>query len=298
VPRPPSRPGRLRNGPFRGTDAIAAGLITRAQLRSSAWRRLFRDVYVSSTTPLTHLLSINGAALILPPGAALTGRSAALVWGVKLRDYDGPVEIATPNRFGPVTGLKITVMRLDPDDVTQRWGLPITSVACTAWQLGRSLPIPESVAWIDALGRCRGLERSPLTVDGVRRASHRGGRRAAEALNLCDPRAESPPESHLRVAIVSGGLPAPIPQYNVRWNGDFVARVDLAWPELRFAVEYDGQWHVDPAQLADDRSRLRALTACGWVVYHVTNRDMRDLPTLIADLTMALKRRAAELGVA
>ena len=297
VPRCPSRPGRLRNGPFRGTEAIAAGLVSSAQLRSSAWRRLFRDVYISSTTPLTHLVRAMGGALLLPPGAALTGRTAALMWGAQLRDYDGPVEVATPKQFGPVAGLAITTTEMGPADVVQRWNVPITTIGLTAWQLGRSMPLHDAVAWIDALGRSRCLPPEAMAGEAVRRASHRGSRTAIRALKLCDPRAESPPESHLRVAIVTGGLPVPIPQFDVLDAGEFVARVDLAWPELRFAVEYDGQWHVDKAQLADDRRRLRRLTACGWQVYHVTNRDMRDIDALLRDLAGALSRRVKELGL-
>ena len=67
-----------------------------------------------------------------------------------------------------------------------------------------------------------------------------------------------------------GGLPAPVPQYVVIHDGYFVARVDLAWPRYRFAVEYDGQWHADRDQLTRDRRRTRALNAIGWYIYPVT----------------------------
>jgi very-short-patch-repair endonuclease len=124
-----------------------------------------------------------------------------------------------------------------------------------------------------------------------------GSLRAADALSLCDPRAESPPESALRVHIHQAGLTRPTPQYRVMADGEFVARVDLAWPRLKFAVEYDGQWHVDPRQLADDRTRLRALQSVGWVVFHVTRSDMADVDALMRELGTALDRRRRDLAL-
>jgi hypothetical protein len=60
---------------------------------------------------------------------------------------------------------------------------------------------------------------------------------------LADPRAESPPESLVRVLLTLGGLPRPVPQYVILdQGGRFVARVDLAWPEVRLAGEYDGAY--------------------------------------------------------
>jgi hypothetical protein len=149
----------------------------------------------------------------------------------------------------------------------------------------------EAVGWIDALARARRLRKGQLTAESLRRSGAMGSVRAAVTLGLCDPGAESPPESELRVRIHHSGLPRPVPQYRVFVAGEFVARVDLAWPELRFAVEYDGQWHVDPRQLADDRARLRALQAAGWEVFHVTRADMADISRLMCELGAALDRR-------
>ena len=114
----------------------------------------------------------------------------------------------------------------------------------------------------------------------------------AATLELCDPRAESPPESRLRVHIVRAGLPVPTPQFQVFVDGEFLARVDLAWPKIKLALEYDGQWHSDPGQLGRDRSRLRALNQAGWYVYHVTREDLRDVESLMRNLAAVLAERS------
>jgi hypothetical protein len=131
---------RFTSRPFRGSAAIAGGHLTRAQLRGPAWRRLFRDVYVNAATRDDHLLRVTAAAVVMPIGAAITGRSAALVWGAPLRDYDGDVEVLTPRRFGPVQGLAIRVGPIGGEDVMDRWGLPVCSPLRTCWEIARSLP--------------------------------------------------------------------------------------------------------------------------------------------------------------
>jgi hypothetical protein len=64
-------------GPFRGSEALAAGHVTRRQLAGPRYRRVFRDVYVPAATALTHELRCECAALALPADAVITGRSAA-----------------------------------------------------------------------------------------------------------------------------------------------------------------------------------------------------------------------------
>ena len=74
----------------------------------------------------------------------------------------------------------------------------------------------------------------------------------------------------------------------------FAARVDLAWPDRRVALEYDGvEWHGTAAQLGRDRARLNALLGAGWVVLHATARTLRDarsFATLLAQTRSALQR--------
>lgn len=75
--------------------------------------------------------------------------------------------------------------------------------------------------------------------------------------------------------LVLAGLPSAVPQYEVRLAGRFVARVDLAYPDRRLAIEYDGTWHSESGQFARDRQRLNRLGAAGWRVVHVTAHDLR-----------------------
>ena len=112
--------------------------------------------------------------------------------------------------------------------------------------------------------------------------------RVRRVLSRADGLAESPQETRLRLLVVDGGLPAPVAQYVVEHEGRFVARVDLAWPALRVAVEYDGAWHAEPGQFARDRRRLNRLQAAGWQVVFVTAADLHRPADLVMRVRAAL----------
>jgi hypothetical protein len=61
MPILPKRPAALVGTVFRAADALGDGLLTRQQLRSRAWRRLFRGIYADAELPFDHALRCCGA---------------------------------------------------------------------------------------------------------------------------------------------------------------------------------------------------------------------------------------------
>jgi len=300
VPRPPARPEPLRGRVFRASEALDGGLLTRRQLRSSAWQRLLVGVYADAGLDRTHRLHCRAAALVLPTDAALTGASAAVLYGVELARPDDPVEVLVPSssHFGPVQGLRVRRAPLPAGDVRTLDDLRVTTPLRTAWEIARGPDPVEATVLLDALAHHGVVTGEQVRGEVARRAAAlpacgagRGGRRARRTAGLLDGRAESPPESRLRVRLVLAGLPPPVPQHVVRLGGRFVARVDLAWPAQRVAGEYDGAWHDAPGPLGRDRRRLNALAAAGWTVLHVTAARLREDPdALAAEVRAALQR--------
>jgi hypothetical protein len=295
VSRAAAVPQALRGRVFRGTDAVRRGLATRRQLQSTAFRRLFRDVYADASVPLDHTLRCRGAALLVPPGAAISGWSAAHLYGATLLTGDHSVYVVTPpsGRFGPVDRLDIAVSPLLGGDI--RPERPVATAVRTAWDVARSADVERAVVTLDLLVRCGALRSWDLPAVLAGRAGWRGHRRATATLALVDGRAESPQESRLRLRLTLAGSPPPESQYEVRdAAGAFVGRVDFAWPARRIALEYDGAWHGGAEQLRHDRRRLNRLQGAGWLVLHVTADRLRaDFPGLLAEIRGVLARRPA-----
>lgn len=81
--------------------------------------------------------------------------------------------------------------------------------------------------------------------------------------------------------------------WNVRDGLRFVAEVDLAWPEVRLCVEFDGWMHhgTRTAFMAD-RARDRALCGLGWMVLRYTWQDVRYNPEkVIIELARTYENR-------
>jgi very-short-patch-repair endonuclease len=298
MPSKHSAPHPLHHRVFLVREAVNAGLVTYSQVRNDKhWRPVLRGVYADSALPFDHRVKMKGAGLLIPASAAVTGLSAACLLGVDMASGSDPVDILVPpeHRFGPVRGLRIRTGPLSDTDTAVVGGLRTTLPVLTAWELSRRLPLLDAVAAVDALMHLGRLTHRELSNVLDRRAGAYGVAAARSVFRLVDGRAESPQESRLRVRLVLAGFPRPTPQFEVLMNGQFVARVDLAWPELGVALEYDGLWHGEARQFSRDRRRLNALVAAGWTVYHVTAAHMRDWDGIVRDLSylMASRRSAA-----
>ncbi|MEU6204576.1 hypothetical protein ABZ814_13425 [Micromonospora musae] len=319
MPKSPRRPPQLRGRVFRGSAAISRGLLTRNDLRSSAWRPLFRDVYADAQVTVTHRTRcLVVGRWLAPPGTAIAGRSAAALYGVGTVPPDQPIDVLVPvasaavtcggrpsrrpsgrpdstrpsPRRGPMTGLRVHHGEIAPEDVVDRAGILVTSPARTCWDVARWLDVVEAVVVIDGLLARRLTEVAALREYALARAGHRGWRSLLRVVDLADAGAESPQESRTRVRLVLAGLPRPQTQYVVAEAGRFIARLDLAWPDFKVAVEYDGLWHDDPEQFHRDRRRLNRLLGGDWIVLHLTARRLRDdFPGFVAEVRAALRAR-------
>ena len=294
MPKPPHRPQVYINKIFRGSNAIERGVLTRDDLRSSAWRPLFRDVYADARLGPGHKIRcIAVSRFVMPAGSAIAGRSAAYLYGVAFIADDHPVEVLAPQVFGPVKGVSIHTGQLPDADLLVKGGLAVTRPLRTCWDLARWLDPVEAVVFIDALAACGLVSRVSLAKYARERQGSRGHAKFVKIVDLVDPRAESPQESRLRVRLVLAGLPKPVAQFVIERGGVFLARVDLAFPELMIAIEYDGRWHASAEQLERDRKRLNKLLGADWVVFHVTADQMRrHFDDLVRELREVVRRRS------
>ena len=97
-------------------------------------------------------------------------------------------------------------------------------------------------------------------------------------------------ESVLRWLIHEAGLPRPVLQYVIRDSlGRFLAQVDLAWPEHRVVVEFDGNVHRDRRVFVEDLRRQNGIVLADWRVLRFSSADVLGRASvLLATLRAAL----------
>lgn len=283
-------PRVTENWPFLGVEAVRDGSVTNRLLRS-LYVPVYPGVYAPKGVELAPQQRARAAWLWSRRRAVASGLSAAALLGCKWIEAANPAELTHTNRRNP-TMLVVHTDALLPCERTTIDGIPTTTPARTAFDLGRRLPISKGVQRIDAV-----MNATRITVTDIERvaASHvgvRGVRTLRRILKLVDGGAQSPYESLTRLMLIDGGLPAPQTQLAVRDNYGFVvAYLDMGWREYRVGVEYDGAQHwTDSRQRRRDVERFADLEALGWLVIRVTSDMLRTPAAVVARVRAALAR--------
>ena len=257
---------------FVGSEAVRQGRLTPYQLRVR-FQAIYPDVYLAEQAePPLRTRSV-AAWLWSGRRGVLAGLAAAALHGSAWISDDEPVELIWRNSHPPA-GVITRNQRIEDDERTRVLGLPVTTPARTAYDLGRYLPRGHAVARLDAL-----MHATPFSIEDVlllakRHPGARGLRRLREVLPLIDGGAASPKESWLRLLVTDAGLPIPTTQIPVLDGYWPVAFLDLGWEQYKLAVEYDGDHHRSSRdQYIKDQRRLRKLEDIGWIVIRVINED-------------------------
>ena len=268
-------------------------------LATGEWHRVLRGTYAPGPDTADLRLRAAAAARLLPAGAVVADRCLLWLLGVDVLPPGPPVlEVVVPRGDAAPRrrDVRSRIADLPARDVVERGPAavrclrPVRAVA----DLVRRLPLAEAVVVADAAWHGGLCDDGALRAEVAAHAGLRGVVQARKVLELADPRAESPPETRLRLALRGAGL-APVPQHVVLdVRGRFVARVDLALPEQRLAVEHDGQAvHGRAEAFVPDRRRQNALVAAGWTVLRFTAADLRSGAAPAVAQVLALLRRAA-----
>lgn len=281
--------------PFTTAQASERGLTAR-QLQSRKWRQVLRGVWVAAEAPDTRELQLEAVQLVLPSRAVVWGPTAAWLWGAPdLRADDLAVDVLCPNgsRLRSRPGLRVVQGSIDPADIRWWRAIPVTSAARTAYDCLYRLPRTDGLVLVDAMTHLGRPTLDELTAYVNTRAGSPGVRVVRQRLTEVEPLTESVMETLTRLVLVDGGLPRPVAQFVVYDDiGEFVARLDLAYPDVKVAVEYDGALHW--AQRRDDDRRRDRLRALGWTVIVVSASDIYRHPEqVVTQVARAIVDRAA-----
>lgn len=229
--------------------------------------------------------------LALTPGGIASHSTAALLWGIPLPpwlagSFDIHISKAAssdpPWRAG-VTGHHT---RFKPGEVARHRGTDVTSPLRTWLDLAAMLELDDLVAAGDFLvcehDRIFGPKRAAIVEFVTLRQAvklefrRRGIVKAREAADLIRSGADSPPETRLRLALERAGIPPLVLNHVVKdAAGNHVSWPDLALPEWKTALEYDGEHHLGERQQATDDARNRLMASLGWTQLRIT-KDMLD----------------------
>lgn len=251
--------------------------------------RLRRGVYAVGHVALTPRARELAAVLGCGPGAVLSHRSAAALWGL-VRSAPRIEVTAARTRKARSDLVVHRSRRLDSADRATVDGVPVTSVARTLVDLA---DVVSERVLADAVHESE--VRRLFDLAAVRRVLERvsgraGERRLQRVLAAYDgglPPVRSEAERRFLALCDRHGLPAPAS--NVPIGG---YEVDFLWRSAGLAVEVDGvAFHHTRRAFQVDRQRDRELAALGIHVVRVTWRDVtKDATALAGQLATILAR--------
>ncbi|HEY2644200.1 MAG TPA: hypothetical protein VGI56_10665 [Galbitalea sp.] len=281
-PDPAPLPGELPQQ-FRVSDANGAGL-PEHRLRAADLDRQFWGL--RSTKVAEDLVSRSQLLqLRMPEHAFFSHVTAAQLYGIPVPlGYQSSsilhVSVPAPARAPHAAGLQGHAITIEPADATKLLGIRVSSVARTWCDLSTQLSLHNLVAAGDYIIR----RDAPLASRATLRAAVNGfqGRRGlpllVAALELLHDRAESAPESILRVMLRQAGFPDPRVNYVVTDRfGAFLARTDLFIEEYKLVLEYQGDYHrKSREQFRSDMTRRSKLEAEGLRFMEINGDDLHD----------------------
>lgn len=303
-------PEPFRAGAFLVGDAVREG-VGRGRLRGADLHAPFKRVRATSLTSVHELAT--AYATVMAPHHCFGGITAARLWGLPIAAEWSRVEplvIARPNRTAPgyVRGTRHLALDRSRTKRAEVHGLRVLDPLSAALTLARELDHEALVQVLDALLTAsrwypglqlpREPEKPHATPEQLEAFIERcSGMVGVPALRTAaaDARAgvDSRFETITRLLIVEAGLPEPAVHPEVVLDG-IEMHPDLAYTELKIAIEYEGDGHREQKQWGVDIDRYARLEAAGWIDVRVTKQHMaRRGAHFIARIRAAIARRTA-----
>lgn len=263
-------------GPFIGSEAVAAGDVSRGALRWN-YRAVHPNVYLHKDVRRDLYALTRAAWLWTGRTGIVAGRAAAAMHGVMWIRDETPIElIAKHGRRRP--GVVIREERIDDDEVVRIGGLLVTSAARTALDLGRYLARDIAVAHLDALARVTGVRVGDIEPLELRYRGAHGMPASRIASGLMDGGADSPEESALRLRLIDAGLPRPstnIPVRDKYWE----STIAMGWEGPKVGVDCYEAEGTDRYSVVQQLSTAELYQRRGWLHFRI-RPDHTAMPSI------------------
>lgn len=261
---------------------LTSGVVGR-RVANGDWSSPMRGAYL--VPPVRNRFRSVTRAAVLTTGGVVGYETAARLHGLGGLSEDDEAEtprvvVGTHRTRAQRRGVRQHFRRLADDEVTTVAGFRATTPHRTLADLGPRLGVWPLLALTDSALHQGLVVRDELPAQLPDRV-----------LALADGMAESPAESLARYRCVDAGVPPEALQHPVLDGPALVARLDLAWPSRRVALEVDSRFHDAPRALYRDRTRQNRLLNLGWSVLHTTWHDLLTAPIpILVTLFHALGR--------
>lgn len=257
-----------------------------ARVTSGRLHRVHQGVFAVGHTVLSEEGRFLAAVLACGPGAVLSHRSAAALWGIRPGD-EGAIDVTAANRRGRAPkGIRAhRDGALGVGERTVLRGVPCTTPARTLLDLAAIVPLVELKRAL-AEAEVRRLIRHHALRALIRR--HRGRRGVARLRLLLDEvhpsakRTRSELERMFLDMCDRGELPRP--EVNVKLEVDRGRlEVDFLWRDAGLIMEADSrEYHDTDSAFLNDRRREQELQLSGWRVSHCTWAQVEHEPRRLA----------------
>jgi hypothetical protein len=266
---------------FAGLSASAV----RSRVAAGRLHRLHRGVYAVGHRRLTAHGRWMAAVLAYGPGALLSHRSAAVLWGLVVGGQ--VIHVTVPGRSARSRhGVRAHRATLRPEDAAVHEGIPCTSVARTLLDFATD-------------ARPRELERALAQVEVLRlphlpqldARGHPGAGALRAAMSEEPALTASELEERFLALCEEHALPRPAVNADVLVASGHVT-VDFLWRQERVVVETDGYaFHSHRTAFERDRRRDQLLAREGFEVLRFTWRQLAEEPEVVAATCISVLRR-------
>ncbi len=275
----------LHHGVFSRAEARAYG-VSNDQLKRMIARGEAVRIYPSTYRLVMHQETwfARARAATASTNGVISHRGAAALWGID-GFRPGRIEL-TVDYKKPITRPNITIHRtrqFNLIDACELNGLPVTGASRTILDLFAVLQPSRMQLALDAALRMKLVDWPDLrnVLDAHSEHGRDGCGKIRAFLDAVDTSARVPDSRWNRQvadAFFDAGLPEPRLEFEVRrGDGSFVARVDLAYPRHRVAIELDSvRWHHNQKSFEADPRRKNALLLEGWRVLTFTWSDFTN----------------------
>ncbi len=227
------------------------------------------------------------AVLACGPGALLSHRSAAVVWGLR-EDRRRSTDVTAPNRRGRIPN-GIDAHRdgsLTAADRTVIDGIPCTTIPRTLLDLAAVVPVSELRKAISEAEVLRLLDHGAMRRLLKRSRGRRGVARLRMLLDEIHPQTKRTRSEMERLFLrMCGGAALPEPEVNVKLEvGDGFLEPDFLWRDAGLIVEADSRrYHDTDSAFQLDRKREQRLLLAGWRVARCTWEQVEREPRQLAE---------------